>query len=108
MKNTLIIASSAFVGIAACVVAVFLAGGGHGTYFPAKVFFPYTMVSTGILVKITPPFIVLACVQFPLYGVILSIANTRGDLRPVAGRLVIIHIIAVILAFAFSGSGFRP
>ena len=108
MRNRWIIASSLFAELAALLVAVTLAGAGHGTYHAAKCLFPYTMISTCFLDYITLPFIVLACVQFPIYGVVLSVANTRGKFGPVARGVAIVHIAATALAFAFSGSAFHP
>lgn len=108
MRNRWIIAGSVFAELAACLVAIALAGGGHGTYHAAKCLFPYTMISTGFLHAITLPFIVLACVQFPAYGVILSVANKRGKLGPVALGVVTVHLAMTALAFVFSYSGFYP
>ena len=87
--------------LAACAISVFLCFGGHGTYIPAKLFFPYTMISTALFSKITPPFILLACVQFPAYGMVLAVANRRGCLKSVARQLGIIHLVAVALSFVF-------
>jgi hypothetical protein len=108
LKNRWIIASSLLAELAACLIAVVLAGGGHGTYYAAKCLFPYTMTSTRFFGDITSPFIVLAAVQFPVYGVILALGNVRGELALVAIGIVVIHLVAAALAFAVSSSSFCP
>ncbi len=108
MRNRWIIAISLFAEFAACLVAVGLAGGGHGTYYAAKCLFPYTMIATGFLNVITPPLLILACVQFPVYGVVLSVGNTRGKVGSVTIGVVTVHLAATALAFTFSGVAFYP
>jgi hypothetical protein len=56
----------------AVISALVEAGAGHGSYFVAKLFFPYTMLSTHLFEIITTPFILLALVQFPFYGLLLA------------------------------------
>ena len=62
--------------------AVASAGAGHGHYLWAKILFPFTMLSARVFGSITVPFIALAIVQFPLYGLILAIANVKGRYLP--------------------------
>jgi hypothetical protein len=71
------------------------AGAGHGTYFPATLLFPFTMLSTTVIHSITFPFILLAIVQFPAYGIILGFANTKRLILPVASALLAIHALAI-------------
>jgi xanthine/uracil permease len=77
--------------------AIVSAGGGHGNYFWAKVFFPYTMLSWSP--KLTAPFEVLAIVQMPLYGVVLGIAWHKGRLPLCVVVLGVLHGFAVWLCF---------
>ena len=53
------------------LLAIASAGAGHGDYFWAKVFYPYTMLSGIALKSITIPFMVVAVLQLPTYGVFL-------------------------------------
>jgi hypothetical protein len=108
MKNKWIIASSLFAEVAACVMAVGLAGAGHGTYDAAKCLFPYTMISTGLFGSITFPFIVLAGVQYPSYGAILSRANAKGKLKLAAIGVFVVHVAAAGVAFVVSSRSFCP
>jgi uncharacterized membrane protein YqjE len=75
------------------------AGAGHGNYVLAKVFFPFTMLSTILFGSIITPFIALAIVQFPLYGLLIGTANEKRRLAPYAIGLVTIHALAVVTCF---------
>ena len=75
-------------------LAVASSGGGHGNYFWAKVLFPFTMLSASLTGAIDIPFIILAVVQYPLYGVILGLASKRGWFKRVAAQVIIAHVLA--------------
>src|SRR5262249_20594439 len=90
------------------IVTVGLMGSGHGTYYAAKVLFPWTMMSTAATKEITVPFIALAVVQYPLYGISLDWARAKGGFKPAALMLVVVHCLAVLLAFAVSHPSFTP
>jgi hypothetical protein len=70
------------------------AGAGHGDYRLAMMLFPYTMLSTAVFDSITVPFIALAIIQFPLYGVALGYANQKGRFGWVAILLGVVHGLA--------------
>ncbi|WGH75755.1 hypothetical protein P8625_00915 [Tenacibaculum tangerinum] len=55
------------------VIVVFAMGGGHGTYLPAKVVYPFSML-IAILTKngIGILSIIIAVVQVPIYALILT------------------------------------
>ena len=86
--------------------ALLFAGGGHGTYFPAKVLFPYTMISALLLGTITVPFILLAIIQFPIYGFALGVANRKGWFVLVAGFILFLHLATLILCFMMPNENF--
>jgi len=92
-------------------VALFLAvvsgGAGHGDYLWARILFPYTMLSTLRVGSITGPFIWLAIVQFPVYGVALGVANKNHKILPAAFLLLAIHSVAAIIASVFLSENFR-
>jgi hypothetical protein len=81
-------------------------GAGHGHYVLAKVFFPFTMLSTVLFGSIIGPFIVIAIVQFPLYGLLIGTANEKRRVAPYATALVIIHALAVIACFVLLRENF--
>jgi hypothetical protein len=107
-RRRIAIAVSCLVGgIIFAPVALFLAiasaGAGHGDYGLARLLFPYSMLLTLTQRnEITGPLIVLACAQFPVYGVVLGSAALRNSmtLRVVASILGVLHLIAVIGCFS--------
>ena len=87
-------------------VAVLSTGAGHGSYFLAKILFPFTMLSTVLFSSIVVPFIVLAILQFPLYGLLLGRANAMGTFSRWQRRLLIAHLLAVAACFLLVGKSF--
>ena len=82
------------------ILSIGSAGVGHGDYFWAMIFFPYTMPSALVFDEITVPFIVLAILQFPLYGMMLAFAAERRSFLLSAIGLAVVHILAVALMLA--------
>lgn len=60
----------AVVGALLVGLTVIAAGGGHGSYVPAIVLFPYSMALAVPLGSIAPPLVGLAILQYPAYGVL--------------------------------------
>ncbi len=91
-----------------CLFLGIISGGvGHGNYIIAKILFPFMILSTICFEKITTPFIVLAVLQIPFYGVILGLAKSQKIPYFFIILLVTIHILAVIFCFIFvKGFGF--
>jgi hypothetical protein len=91
-------------------IALFLgvgsAGAGHGDYRLAMMLFPYTMLSTFIFDSITIPFIVLAIIQFPLYGMALGYANQRGRIWRVTILLSVVHGLAWLAMSSLASTNF--
>ena len=81
-------------------------GAGHGDYFWAQILFPYTMLSTFLFHSITAPFILLAVIQFPLYGLLLAFADERRRLGLVAIGLAVVHILAAALCLFLASGNF--
>lgn len=90
----------------ALLLGVGSAGAGHGDYRLAMLLFPYTLLSAALFDSITPLFILLAIIQFPLYGVALGYANEKGRLVPVAILLCLAHVAAVAAVFLVAGKSF--
>lgn len=88
----------ALVGMAAMVIAVALAGGGHGTYIPAVALFPLPMITTLVTGSVTPVAIALAFVQFPLYGLAVGSAPASRRERALL-TLALVHVLLVAAAF---------
>jgi hypothetical protein len=97
--------ASTGVGLIAVIVAVITAGAGHGTYVPAEILFPYTMLSTAFLGRVTAAFAIVALVQFPLYGALVgSVRSSRLRLRAVA-ILVAIHVAVALCSMVLLRGG---
>jgi len=90
----------------ALLLGVGSAGAGHGDYRLAMILFPCTLLSTAVFDSITPPFIILAIIQFPLYGVALGYANEKGRLVSMAILLGIVHGIALMAMFLVANENF--
>jgi len=88
------------------LIALASAGAGHGDYFWAKIIYPYTMLSILIFKSITVPFLLLAVVELPLYGVLLSIAWVRKRLGIAALILVTLHAAAALACFVVRPENF--
>ena len=99
-----------FISLVATPVCLFLGlvstGAGHGTYLWARVLFPYTMLSTLIFESITVPFMVLAIIQFPLYGIALEIARRRRRFLYTSAGLSALHFLAVVIFTLFPNKYF--
>lgn len=89
------------------MIGLYSAGAGHGNYFVAKILFPFTMLSTVIFDSIRVPFLFLAVAQFPLYGVILGVANRKAIFvtSAIIG-LAIMHLLAVAACFLLIDENF--
>jgi len=81
-------------------------GAGHGHYLLAKLLFPFTMLSTRAFGSIVAPFILLAIIQFPLYGFILGAANERRTMFMPAAGILLVHSVAAVACFFVVGANF--
>jgi hypothetical protein len=70
--------------------------GGQGYVLP-QILFPYTMLSEPLLGKIYLPFLLLAVVQFPLYGVILAFAGKSKKFGAAVIGLLALHFLTLVL-----------
>ncbi|MET3538315.1 hypothetical protein [Chryseobacterium limigenitum] len=80
------------------LLVVFMMGGGHGTYIPTIILFPFGMIGTVFQKSITVPFVVLGLFQFPIYGYLLDIFKNNKYKY----LILISHILFVIIVFIFT------
>lgn len=72
-------------------------GGGHGTYFFGKLFYPIPMIIAGVKGRITDLAMWLAIFQIPFYGFILHLA--RHEKRKMIGLgILLIHIVLFFIS----------
>lgn len=87
-------------------ISLAAAGGGHGTYLPAKLAFPYAMLvgaSTGTL---GPAALAVTIAQFLVYAATAA-AVAAGAWRPVwLARLAVLHALVATLALVLSSRTF--
>lgn len=88
------------------LLALSSAGAGHGDYFWAKVFYPYTMLSAIALKSITTPFMVVAVLELPAYGAFIGTGWSRGKLKLYSAGLLLLHTSAAITCFAIRSENF--
>ena len=90
----------------ALLLGVGSGGAGHGNYRLAMILFPYTLLSTTIFNSITLPFIVLALIQFPVYGFVLGSANEQGRFLSIGIILCVFHGLAAMVMFLIANENF--
>ena len=84
------------VGALAVSIAVAGSGAGHGTYIPAAVLFPLSMLIATSAGNINAVAVILAVVQYPLYGV--TVAGARiSQVRWLT--LLSLHLLLAVLSF---------
>jgi hypothetical protein len=106
LRSLIGMAVGAVTGAACLYITVIASGAGHGTYFPAKALFPFTMLSVVFSHSITPPFIVVAFLQFPLYGLVLGAFFSSPRFRRAATSLSLLHVAVAVVVFIFSDASF--
>ena len=92
-------------GLVAFVVAIYSAAGGHGSYMPFAVLFPYSFLATVALgdgIGVVAGTLTLA--QFPVYAVVLRRACLTGTLWQRAAWVIATHVLvaAVCVALFFA------
>ncbi|KAA2220405.1 hypothetical protein [Chryseobacterium sediminis] len=73
-------------------LAIFAAGGGHGTYFPLLAIFPFSLLGTFFNEEIP---LLIGIIQLPAYGFLMDKFGTKKVL-PV---IIVIHIIGMCTVF---------
>src|SRR5512140_1093205 len=87
------------VSVIAIILGLFSAGFGEGDYFLSKILFPYTMLSTHLHEVIAGPYIILALLQFPVYGLLAGLASLKRKDVYVIAVILVIYSIAAYLCF---------
>ena len=94
------IAKTLIITFLCLLVTIIFAGGGHGTYIPAKIIFPFTMLLAKLNNEINFIGFILALIQIPIDSRILMNKPKWKYL------LIGIHLFAVILCFYFNNDSF--
>lgn len=106
MTRIKIIIYSLLIQIAAIIITNLFAAGGHGTYIPFRVFFPYTMLSTVFYEDIRSPFIIIMFFQYILYGIVLYFTFNTKYLKNAFSFLAFCHIFSMLIGFIYMNEYF--
>jgi hypothetical protein len=87
------------VAVLALFAAIASAGAGHGDYVAARALFPASMLLTLQEDHIGTQSIVLALLQFPIYGGLLGWSLLRKSYLP-AIAVGAFHLVAVVICFS--------
>jgi hypothetical protein len=87
-------------------LVIWFAGGGHGTYLPANLIFPYSMIIGYNNDRITDLAMILALVQIPVYGIVLGIANRFACFNIFSLIILSIHFLAVVVVMGMDSKNF--
>lgn len=69
-------AAGAGIGVTALIIAVVSSGAGHGTIIPTALLFPLPALFFGSSADLRILGVVLAVVQYPLYGISMAVAKS--------------------------------
>ena len=82
------------------LLTIFFAGGGHGSYLPAKLIYPFTMIIAEFKNEIGIVGMILAIAQIPTYALVL---NKKSNWKY---YILGIHCIAVIIGLNINNGTF--
>jgi hypothetical protein len=83
--------------------AVTAAAGGHGSYLPAKLFFPWGMFVAYLFDYIGTMALAVGALQFPAYGAVLGGSPTWRCLGRRAAVVFFVHLVAAVVAANIDG-----
>ena len=89
------------------ILAIFLMGGGHGWYGPAILLFPFGFIGILYSRSIELHFILLAILQYPLYGLLIDLIRNRKRLKWTLISIVTIHLMLAVSILIFRGENWK-
>ena len=92
--------------IVAMTISIVCGAGGHGTYIPFRILFPYTMLSTVFYEDIWGPFIILMFVQYIVYGMIMCYSFNSKFVKQIYSAIAFCHVFAMSISFIFINKHF--
>ena len=94
--------------VALGLVSLFAAGGGHGSYLPLKLVFPFSMLSTLLTESIAGPANALAIIQVVVYAGAIADSTRQGVFTTLLKCLIGLHCFGVVLSVALLWGGYFP
>jgi len=89
------------------VISVLCMGGGHGSYIPAMVLFPFGMLGTVWFDTITLPFIIMGLLQFPVYGYVIDKTQKTGKWKMAVSIIFIFHFLLAAIIIIQAGENWK-
>ena len=82
-------------------VSIIMAAAGHGSYLPAGTFFPGPVLIALVVGTFTPFVLVLASVQWPVYGLVVGIVRHSPRRSRYIKGMILQHLFLLALCFVF-------
>ena len=87
-------------------IAALFMGAGHGSYLPAKLLFPYTMVSTHWTQIISDEAVLCGYLGYAIYGGVLGFSLPNSWTYKVGFSVLSIHILAIAMCIFVASPSF--
>jgi hypothetical protein len=84
-------------------IAILMMGGGHGMFEPAIILFPFGLIGILFSRGIELPFVFLAILQYPIYGLLIDTIGNRASLKWTVLCITTIHIVLAGLILTLRG-----
>lgn len=94
-----VFAFSVLVQAITMAMAVVASGAGHGSYALARIFFPFTMLSTIFNSRIDGMYLAVGLLQYLFYGLVFWAAVKLKRAKPAIAMLLTIHGLVVFAVF---------
>lgn len=85
------------------VVVVLSMGAGHGSYLPAMFLFPFGLVSIVLFREITIPFVIIAILQYPVYGFVIDKVKNSEKYKWIAFLILFVHLLLAMVIIGMTG-----
>ncbi|HEY0676857.1 MAG TPA: hypothetical protein VGD17_01180 [Chitinophagaceae bacterium] len=89
------------------LIAVAFMAGGHGWYEPAMTLFPFGMLETLWLDRITQTSLFIGTLQFPLYGFLIDKTRCKHYGNKLILALVIMHLALAVFIIIYCGEEWK-
>jgi hypothetical protein len=93
------------IGLLLMMIAIIIAGGGHGLLEPFFILFPYSFLIANYITEEFWIIIILMLIQYPIYGYFMDKKSTH--IKRTVVVIVIIHIVFATIAFLNLNPAFK-
>ena len=82
------------------VLALKFGGAGFQALLAAKILYPFAVLGASWMDSFWSIPILLLFFQFPIYAVLLVVANFRGTTRTTLAKIAVVHFTGIVLCLA--------